>query len=268
MQLICEAYHLLSQVLGLDAYAIALVFERWNTGVLSSYLMEISAEVLRQQDPLSDKPLVEMILDKAGQKGTGLWTAVSSLQIGCPAPTIAEAVYARAISTQKVLRQSLASKLVGPEARDTQSAASDEQQSFIDGLESALYCAKVSCYAQGFQLMAMQAQEQGWQLDFAAIARIWRAGCIIRARFLQSIAAATTASRNWPICCWPMALLQRFRRASRHGGKRLPRRYLLVCLCPASHRRFLTTTVIAVKRCQPICCRGNGTFSERIVLSA
>ncbi|MDL2195706.1 NADP-dependent phosphogluconate dehydrogenase [Shewanella algae] len=190
MQLICEAYHLLSQVLGLDAYAIAQVFERWNTGVLSSYLMEISAEVLRQQDPLSGKPLVEMILDKAGQKGTGLWTAVSSLQIGCPAPTIAEAVYARAISTQKVLRQSLASKLVGPEARDTQSAASEEQQSFIDGLESALYCAKVSCYAQGFQLMAMQAQEQGWRLDFAAIARIWRAGCIIRARFLQSIAAA------------------------------------------------------------------------------
>ncbi|MCL1139025.1 NADP-dependent phosphogluconate dehydrogenase [Shewanella pneumatophori] len=187
MQLICEAYHLLSQGLGLSASEVADVFAKWNQGSLNSYLMEISADVLKQADPLTGAPLVEMILDKAGQKGTGLWTAVSSLQIGCPAPTIAEAVYARAVSTQKSQRQQLSQLLAGP--ADNSDAELDKQ-AFIDQLENALYCAKVSCYAQGFQLMAMQAKEQGWQLDFAEIAKIWRAGCIIRATFLQSITQA------------------------------------------------------------------------------
>ncbi|MCE9678207.1 NADP-dependent phosphogluconate dehydrogenase [Shewanella sp. AS1] len=187
MQLICEAYHLLSQVCGMSAFDISQVFERWDRGELNSYLMAISAEVLAQADPLSDKPLVEMILDKAGQKGTGLWTAVSSLQIGCPAPTIAEAVYARAMSTQKVQRQQLSQLLAGPRLTPLDG---EERQVFIDQLESALYCAKVACYAQGFQLMAMSATENGWQLDFAEIAKIWRAGCIIRAKFLQSITLA------------------------------------------------------------------------------
>ncbi|MCK8044250.1 NADP-dependent phosphogluconate dehydrogenase [Shewanella sp. 1CM18E] len=187
MQLICEAYHLLSQGLGLSASEVADVFAKWNQGSLNSYLMEISADVLKQADPLTGAPLVEMILDKAGQKGTGLWTAVSSLQIGCPAPTIAEAVYARAVSTQKSQRQQLSQLLAGPAHNRN---AELDKQAFIDQLENALYCAKVSCYAQGFQLMAMQAKEQGWQLDFAEIAKIWRAGCIIRATFLQSITQA------------------------------------------------------------------------------
>ncbi|MDR8523138.1 NADP-dependent phosphogluconate dehydrogenase [Shewanella fidelis] len=187
MQLICEAYHLLSQGLGLSASEVGDVFERWNKGSLNSYLMEISADVLKQADPLTAAPLVEMILDKAGQKGTGLWTAVSSLQIGCPAPTIAEAVYARAVSTQKTQRQQLSKLLAGPSPSLSNEL---DKQAFIDQLEHALYCAKVSCYAQGFQLMAMQAKEMGWQLDFAEIAKIWRAGCIIRATFLQSITQA------------------------------------------------------------------------------
>ncbi|QSX31129.1 NADP-dependent phosphogluconate dehydrogenase [Shewanella cyperi] len=188
MQLICEAYQLLSQVLGLSATEVADIFQRWNQGKLNSYLMEISAEVLRQQDPLSGKPLVEMILDKAGQKGTGLWTAVSSLQVGCPAPTIAEAVYARALSNQKPLRQTLATRLKGAELM-----GQVEAEAFIADLEQALYCAKICCYTQGFQLMAMHAKEQGWTLDFRAIASIWRAGCIIRATFLQSIMSAFEA---------------------------------------------------------------------------
>lgn len=187
MQLICEAYQLLKQGLGLTPSEVGEVFERWNQGCLNSYLMEISADVLKQADPLTGAPLVEMILDKAGQKGTGLWTAVSSLQIGCPAPTIAEAVYARALSTQKKQRQQLSQLLSGPSQT---LLANTNKQVFIDQLESALYCAKVSCYAQGFQLMAMQAKEQAWQLDFAEIAKIWRAGCIIRATFLQSITQA------------------------------------------------------------------------------
>ncbi|NKF51023.1 NADP-dependent phosphogluconate dehydrogenase [Shewanella sp. WXL01] len=187
MQLICEAYQLLSEAIGLSAQQVGDIFKRWNQGSLNSYLMGISAEVLQQQDPLTGKPLVEMILDKAGQKGTGLWTAVSSLQIGCPAPTIAEAVYARAVSTQKDLRVQLQHKLAGPQGL---SLTDSEKAEFIDNLEAALYCAKVSCYAQGFQLMAMNAKEQGWTLNFAEIAKIWRAGCIIRATFLQSITKA------------------------------------------------------------------------------
>ena len=187
MQLICEAYQLLSDGCGMSASDISLVFERWNQGSLNSYLMEISADVLSQADPITGKPLVEMILDKAGQKGTGLWTAVSSLQIGCPAPTIAEAVYARAVSTQKIQRQQLSKMLAGPQPMKM---SADEQDQFISQLENALYCAKIACYAQGFQLMAMTAKEKNWQLDFAEIAKIWRAGCIIRATFLQSITKA------------------------------------------------------------------------------
>ncbi|RTR34421.1 NADP-dependent phosphogluconate dehydrogenase [Shewanella atlantica] len=187
MQLICEAYQLLSDGFGMSATEIGSLFERWSQGSLNSYLMEISAEVLKQADPISGKPLVEMILDKAGQKGTGLWTAVSSLQIGCPAPTIAEAVYARAVSTQKEQRQTLSQLLSGP---DVNKPTDEEREAFIAQLENALYCAKIASYAQGFQLMAMTAKERHWALDFAEIAKIWRAGCIIRATFLQSITQA------------------------------------------------------------------------------
>lgn len=190
MQLICEAYHLLSQGLGLTAIEISAIFERWNQGSLNSYLMEISADILKQADPVTSRPLVELILDKAGQKGTGLWTAVSSLQIGCPAPTIAEAVYARALSTQKSQRVTLSTLLSGPNTDKKGLIDHTKADVFIDQLENALYCAKVSSYAQGFQLMAMMGKEQGWQLDFAQIAKIWRAGCIIRATFLQSITQA------------------------------------------------------------------------------
>jgi 6-phosphogluconate dehydrogenase len=193
MQLICEAYQLLRDGLGISAHDIGDIFNGWNKGILNSYLMEISAEVLQQADPLTGKPLVEMILDKAGQKGTGLWTAVSSLQIGCPAPTIAEAVYARAVSTQKNVRMQLSSKLAGPAPV---SFSKSDKAEFITNLEDALYCAKVCCYAQGFQLMAMNAKEQNWSLDFAEIAKIWRAGCIIRATFLQSITQAYQEDAN------------------------------------------------------------------------
>ncbi|MGL4936585.1 NADP-dependent phosphogluconate dehydrogenase [Shewanella sp.] len=190
MQLICEAYQLLHAGLGMSALEVAAVFERWNQGRLNSYLLGISSEVLKQADPLTGKPLVDMILDTAGQKGTGLWTAVSSLQLGCPAPTIAEAVYARAVSTQKSLRGLLSQQLQGPRAL---TLTTSQQADLINALESALYCAKVCCYAQGFQLMAMTAKEQHWQLDFGQIAKIWRAGCIIRAGFLQSITQAYAA---------------------------------------------------------------------------
>ncbi|GLX80417.1 6-phosphogluconate dehydrogenase, decarboxylating [Thalassotalea insulae] len=186
MQIICEAYHVLREGLSLSTDEIADIFEQWNQGPLDSYLMEISVEVLRHKAS-DDTPLVDLILDKAGQKGTGLWTAVSSLEVGAPAPTIAQAVYARSMSSFKTLREQASHLLTAPDAR---SYNSDEQQQLINHLHDAIYCAKICAYAQGFQLMKQAEQEHGWKLEFASIAKIWRAGCIIRAVFLQSITEA------------------------------------------------------------------------------
>jgi len=187
MQIICEAYHVLKSGLQLNTEEIADIFEQWNTGVLDSYLMEITVEVLRHKLIENNTPLVDLILDKAGQKGTGLWTAISSLEIGCPAPTIAQAVYARSISSFKPLRVEASTRLLGPEKL---LYSTSEKSLLIAQLHDAVYCAKISAYAQGFQLMKLAAKEHGWQLDFASIAKIWRAGCIIRAVFLQPITSA------------------------------------------------------------------------------
>lgn len=187
MQLICETYQVMRTALHMSAAEIAEVFRRWNKGKLNSYLMEISAEVLEQLDPETGVPLVDVILDKAGQKGTGLWTAVSALQVGSPAQTITAAVFARSLSSLKDERVSASKVLQGPEVK----VLNDEEKfAAIDKLEYALYCSKICAYAQGFQLMDVASKEHGWELDFAGIARIWRAGCIIRAVFLQSIAKA------------------------------------------------------------------------------
>jgi 6-phosphogluconate dehydrogenase len=187
MQIICEAYHILNVGLQLSADEIATIFEQWNKGLLDSYLVEITVEVLRHKSVDTGTPLVNLILDKAGQKGTGLWTAVSSLEVGCPTPTITQAVYARSISSFKTLRIQASTLLKGPE---TVTLTNSEKQLQIDQLHDAIYCAKMCAYAQGFQLMKLAGKEHGWTLDFASIAKIWRAGCIIRATFLQSIAQA------------------------------------------------------------------------------
>lgn len=187
MQIICEAYHILNGGLGLSADEIANIFEQWNNGLLDSYLMEISVEVLRHKSVDTGTSLVNLILDKAGQKGTGLWTAVSSLEVGCPTPTITQAVYARSISSFKELRTQASTLLKGPE---TVTLSSQDKELQIAQLHDAIYCAKMCAYAQGFQLMKLAAKEHEWVLNFASIAKIWRAGCIIRATFLQSIAQA------------------------------------------------------------------------------
>jgi 6-phosphogluconate dehydrogenase len=187
MQLICEVYQVMRDALGMTAVQVAEVFKEWNQGILNSYLMEISAQVLATKDSETGLPLVDVILDKAGQKGTGLWTAVSSLELGCPAPTIAEAVFARSISTLKEQRVTASTLLAGPVQDKPTEAMRDLA---IKQLHDALYCAKICVYAQGFDLMKTAAVEHGWQLNFAEIAKIWRAGCIIRAVFLQSITDA------------------------------------------------------------------------------
>ncbi|MEW6982963.1 NADP-dependent phosphogluconate dehydrogenase [Colwelliaceae bacterium 6471] len=192
MQIICEAYHVLKVGLTLSDAEIADIFEQWNKGPLDSYLMEITVEVLRHQID-ENQSIVELILDKAGQKGTGLWTAMSSLEVGCPAPTIAQAVYARSMSSFKTFRMNASHQLHGP---DPIVSSQEDKQGFIDQLHDALYCSKICIYAQGFQLMALAGKEHGWELNFASIAKIWRAGCIIRAVFLQSITDAFERNKN------------------------------------------------------------------------
>lgn len=187
MQLICEAYNMLRNGYRMTTAEISDIFKQWNEGILNSYLMEISAEVLAKTDDETGNPLVDMIMDKAGQKGTGLWTAVSALQVGAPTQTIAQAVFARSISSLKAERVAASMVLEGPE---TTAVSEGDKQAAIEALRDALYCSKICAYAQGFQLMEMAAKEHGWKLDFAKIAKIWRAGCIIRAVFLQSITNA------------------------------------------------------------------------------
>jgi len=186
MQLICEVYHVMRHAMAMTPSEIASVLREWNKGPLHSYLIEISAEVLDHKDQETGKPLVDIIMDKAGQKGTGLWTAVSALQIGAPAPTITNAVFARALSTLKEVRVAASKTLPGPKS----GGITTDKEHMIEQLHDALYCAKICAYAQGFQLMQLAAKEHGWDLNFSSIAKIWRAGCIIRAVFLQPIADA------------------------------------------------------------------------------
>jgi len=186
MQLICEAYFLMANALGLTASDLHKVFAKWNRGDLDSYLVEITADIFSKTDPDTGKPLVEVILDRAGQKGTGAWTSQNALELGVPAPTIAEAVFARCISAIKDERVAAARKLRGPaDARWRVARAKG-----IGKIREALYASKVCSYAQGFALMREAAKEYNWKLDFGQIAMIWRGGCIIRARFLHRIKRA------------------------------------------------------------------------------
>jgi 6-phosphogluconate dehydrogenase len=186
MQMICEAYDLMRKCLGMRAPEIASIFREWNTGVLDSFLIEITAEVLAQKDPASSADLVDMILDTAGQKGTGKWTSISALDMGVPAPTVAEAVFARCVSALKAERVHASTVLSGPKADQAQG----DRDALIESLHAALYCSKICSYAQGFQLMRAAQQEYNWELDFGKIAQIFRGGCIIRAIFLQKITEA------------------------------------------------------------------------------
>jgi len=183
MQLIAEAYDVLARVLGLDAAAIAGVFERWNRGRLESFLIEITAKIFAVADPETGRPLVELVEDKAGQKGTGKMTAQVALDLGVPIPTIAAAIDARVLSSLKDERVQASRKLAGPQPRPV------ADESLVDAVENALYAAKVCSYAQGMNLIRAGAAF-GWNIDLAEIARIWKGGCIIRARFLDTIRSA------------------------------------------------------------------------------
>ncbi|MFD3446289.1 NADP-dependent phosphogluconate dehydrogenase [Microbacteriaceae bacterium 4G12] len=184
MQLIAEAYDLLRRVGGHEPAAIADVFEAWNGGDLESYLIEITAEVLRQVDAKTGKPLVDVIVDEAGSKGTGVWTVQNALALGVPVGGIAEAVFARAVSSKPDQRKAVRATIQNrPEIASV-------GEGFEDDVRAALYASKVVAYAQGFDAIIAGAKEYGWDIDKGAIAKIWRGGCIIRAQFLNRIVEA------------------------------------------------------------------------------
>ncbi|MBM3802246.1 MAG: decarboxylating NADP(+)-dependent phosphogluconate dehydrogenase [Acidimicrobiia bacterium] len=184
MQLICEAYQLLHAGLGLSADELHQVFAEWNRGELDSYLIEITAEIFRKKDD-DGAPLVDKILDTAGQKGTGKWTGISALELGTPVTLIGEAVFARCLSALKDERLQAATVLTGPKPSITADRAS-----FVEDVRRALYCSKMISYAQGYMLLREAAKEQQWNLNFGGIALMWRGGCIIRSRFLGKIKEA------------------------------------------------------------------------------
>jgi 6-phosphogluconate dehydrogenase len=186
MQLICEAYAILKNVLGLNNDELQEVFSTWNRGDLDSFLIEITANIFKKKDPETGQGLVDVILDKAGQKGTGKWTLQSAIDHGVVVSTINAAVEARVLSSMKEKRVRAAKSLPGPTLKPFEG----DRQDFIDAVRDALYASKVISYAQGFSLFAVAGKQFAWNLNFGDIATIWRGGCIIRAKFLNRIKEA------------------------------------------------------------------------------
>ncbi|MCA9427991.1 MAG: NADP-dependent phosphogluconate dehydrogenase, partial [Candidatus Omnitrophica bacterium] len=185
MQLIAEVYDLLRTALGMEAQELADVFTEWNQGVLSSYLIEITSKIFARKDHETGKPLVDLILDKAGQKGTGKWTTQIALDLGVATPTINAAVEARILSSIKDERVMASKKIRGPKA-----VYRGDREKLIAAAHEALFASKICSYAQGMAMIRAASEEYNWKLDYSEIARIWRGGCIIRARFLNRISEA------------------------------------------------------------------------------
>ena len=181
MQLICEAYQLMSCI-GMEPKEMSEVFAQWNEGDLDSYLIEITRDILAKVDDETGKPMVDVILDTAGQKGTGKWTVITAAELGQPLTLIGEAVFARCLSAMKDQRVAASEKLKGPKVN-----FKGDRQKFIDDIREALYASKIVSYAQGYQLLQAAAEEYDWKLDYGEIALMWRGGCIIRSQFLGKI---------------------------------------------------------------------------------
>jgi len=188
MQLIAESYAVLKQVAGLTNAELAEVYAEWNKGELDSYLIDITAKIFRKRDDETGRDLVDVILDRAAQKGTGKWTSQNALDLGVPLPLITESVFARVLSSLKTQRVAASKVLSGPANKPF----AGDRDSFIEAVRRALYLSKVISYAQGFSQLRAASEEYHWSLDFGGIAKIFRAGCIIRARFLQKITDAYT----------------------------------------------------------------------------
>ncbi|MFP4107158.1 MAG: decarboxylating NADP(+)-dependent phosphogluconate dehydrogenase [Phycisphaerae bacterium] len=184
MQLICEAYNMM-KAMGLEPKEMSDIFAKWNEGELDSYLIEITRDILAYVDPETGKPMVDVIMDRAGQKGTGKWTAISALDLGQPLTLIGEAVFARCLSALKEEHVEASKILSGPEAE-----FDGDKDGFIEDIRQALYASKIVSYAQGFQLLRAAAAEYEWNLNYGGVALMWRGGCIIRSQFLGKIKEA------------------------------------------------------------------------------
>ncbi|NLC44845.1 MAG: decarboxylating NADP(+)-dependent phosphogluconate dehydrogenase [Clostridiales bacterium] len=182
MQLISEAYYIMKHALGLSAKEMSDILTEWNKGELDSYLIEITRDILSKVDKETGEPLVELIMDTAGQKGTGKWTSQAALDLGIATPTITEAVFARYISAIKDERVAASKVISGPEVK-----FEGNKEEFLEALRQALFASKICSYAQGFAMMRQASEEHGWNLNFGDIALMWRGGCIIRAQFLDNI---------------------------------------------------------------------------------
>ena len=265
MQLIAEAYDLIRRGTGKSPAEIADIFAEWNKGELESYLIEITAEVLRQVDAETGKPLVDVILDQAGSKGTGVWTVQTALDLGIPVSGIAEAVFARSLSS-KPAQRAAAGALPGPDENAWKPGDAD---AFIEGVRLALYASKVIAYSQGFDAIVAGAEQYGWDIKKGEIAKIWRGGCIIRARFLNRITEAYAAD-PWPGRPRDRTVLRRrdgqspgrvAQRGGRCRARGHPRR-------PRSAARSPTTTDCAPTACPPPSCRVSATSLAHTPTSA
>ena len=194
MQLISEAYFIMKNVLGMDADELHEVFSEWNKGELDSYLIEITADIFTKTDDETGKPLVEVIMDKAGQKGTGKWTSKNALDLGVPLPLITESVFARFISSLKDERVAASKVLSGPASAEF----TGDRAALIESIRKALYMSKIVSYAQGFAQLRAASEENNWDLQYGDISMIWRGGCIIRAKFLQKIKDAYDREPDLP----------------------------------------------------------------------
>jgi len=194
IQLIAEAYDLLRNGVGLEVPEVATVFDGWNEGDLDSFLIQITGIVLGKTDESTGRPLVDVIVDEAEQKGTGRWTAQDALELGIPLTTITEAVFARTLSARRSERARASGLLAGPQPGD----AGPLDRAFVDDVQRALYASKVVAYAQGFAQMTAASENEGWNVDLGSMATIWRGGCIIRAKFLDRIREAYEADPQTP----------------------------------------------------------------------
>ncbi len=186
MQLIAEAYDIMRRVLGLEAAELADIFGKWNAGSLQSFLIEITADIFKAVDPETGKPLVDLIMDKAGQKGTGKWTSEEALEMGVAVSTIHASIEARVLSSMKAERVAASHVIPGP----SDFTFTGDKQEFINAVHDALYASKICSYAQGMAMLALASKEYNWNLNLGEISRIWKGGCIIRAQFLDKIKQA------------------------------------------------------------------------------
>ena len=264
MQAIAEAYDLLRRGLDLPAAQVAGLFAEWNRGPIESYLLDVTAQVLAARDPETGNPLVEMILDQAGQKGTGRWTAQSALELGVPIPTIAAAVDARILSSMKDERVDAGTRL--------RSAASGrlagDAREMTDAVHDALRATMVSAYAQGMSLLGTASGEYGWRVDLGEIARIWKGGCIIRARLLDTLMHAFERAPDLPNLLLDADVRPGCWRRKPGGGARWRRRLQRASRCRRCRRPSHTSTAIAARGCRRTSPKPSGTSSAPIPISA